>query len=339
MLSNASGFQRLSPAALSRSRFLRVAASALLPFVGLRPAAAAELNPELAQNGGAPETKDPVASGRMGAILVSQFGPVKIHSYLSPADGFHVNTQMIEGPTAVVIFDGQLLLPYAGEVASYVQALGKPVDRIILSHAHTDHWSGLQVLTERFPDARVFALDGVADQLRARGQARLDSFRPIYGDRIATNVTIPTQTITEGVQRIDGIAYDFKRFVDAESDLQLAALLPEQKVLMAFDLVFSPNEHAFTVVDHFDHWIMTLESLKPLQGYDTITIGHDTPVHRSAIDSTITYVKRAREIHAASADAKTYSESLKAAFPDRQQAGWVDFSARLLYAAPRSKPL
>src|ERR1700694_466398 len=335
MLSNTSGFQRLSQAALSRSRFLRLAASALLPFVGLRPSAAAELNPELAQNGGAPETKDPVASGRMGAILVSQFGPVKIHSYLSPADGFHVNTQMIEGPTAVVIFDGQLLLPYAGEVASYVQTLGKPVDRIILSHAHTDHWSGLQVLTERFPDARVFALDGVADQLRARGQARLDSFRPIYGDRIATKVIIPTETITEGLQRIDGIIYDFKRFVDAEADLQLAALLPEQKVLMAFDLVFSPNEHAFTVVDHFDHWMIVLEQLKALQDYDTITIGHDTPVHRSAIDSTISYVKRAREIHAASTDAKTYSESLKAAFPDRQQAGWVDFSAKLLYAARR----
>jgi hypothetical protein len=120
--------------------------------------------------------------------------------------------------------------------------------------------------------------------------------------------------------------------------LHLAALLPEQKVLMAFDLVFSPNEHAFTAVDHFDRWIIILESLKALQGYDTITIGHDTPVNRSAIDSTIVYVKRAKEIHAASAAAKTYSESLKAAFPDRQRAGWVDFSARpaLAVLVPRN---
>jgi hypothetical protein len=321
----------MSQAALSRSRFLRLAAGAL-PFVGLRLSAAAAPNPE---NGGAPGAKDAAAAGRMGAILVSQFGPVRIHSYLSPADGLQVNTQMIEGPNAVVIFDAQLLLPYADEVASYVRTLGKPVDRIILSHAHTDHWSGLQVLTERFPNAHVFALDGIADQLRARGQARLDSFRPIYGDRIATKVTVPTEIITEGLQRIDGITYDFKRFVDAESDLQLAALLPEQKLLMAFDLVFSPNEHAFTVVDHFDHWMIVLEQLKALQGYDTITIGHDMPVNRSAIDSTITYVKRAREIHAASADAKAYSESLKAAFPDRQLASVVDFSAKLLYAARR----
>jgi hypothetical protein len=334
MQSSHSVLQRLSQAALSRSQFLQFAAGALLPFVGLPPSAAAK-NPELAQNGGAPGTKDAAASDRMGAILVSQFGPVKIHSYLSPLDGFHVNTQMIEGPTAVVIFDGQLLLPYADEVASYVRTLGKPVERIILSHAHTDHWSGLQVLTERFPDARLFALDGVADQLRARGQARLNSFRPIYGDRIATKVTVPTETIAEGLQQIDGITYDFQRFVDAESDLQLAALLPEQKVLMAFDLVFSPNEHAFTVVDHFDHWMTVLEQLNALQGYDTITIGHDTPVQRSAIDSTITYVKRARVIHAASADAKTYSEGLKAAFPDRQHAEWIDLSARLLYASAR----
>jgi hypothetical protein len=160
LLSSNSGSQRVSQAALSRSRFLRLAAGALLPFVGWRPSAAAALNLEPAQNNSAPETKDAAAPRRMGAILVNQFGPVKIHSYLSPADGLQVNTQMIEGPNAVVIFDGQLLLRYADEVASYVQMLGKPIDRIILSHAHTDHWGGLQVLTERFPDARVFALEG-----------------------------------------------------------------------------------------------------------------------------------------------------------------------------------
>jgi metal-dependent hydrolase (beta-lactamase superfamily II) len=313
----------MSQAAMSRSRFLRLAAGALLPFIGLRLSAAADAG-----------TKDAAAPGRMGAILVSQFGPVKIHSYLSPADGLQVNTQMIEGPNAVVIFDGQLLLPYADEVASYVQTIGKRVDRIILSHAHTDHWGGLQVLTERFPDVRVFALDGVADQIRAGGPARLDRLRRNYGDKAAAKITVPTETITEGLQRIDGVTYEFKRFIDAESDLQLAALLPEQKVLMAFDLVYSPKQHAFTGGNHFDQWIIILETLMALQGYDSIIIGHDTPVDRFAIDSTMTYVKRAKAIHSVSTDAKTYSESLKTAFPDLQLAGFVDLSASYLYAAP-----
>jgi glyoxylase-like metal-dependent hydrolase (beta-lactamase superfamily II) len=216
-----------------------------------------------------------------------------------------------------------------------VETLGKPIDQIILSHAHTDHWGGLQALTERFASTRVFALDGIADQIRAKGPARLDGLRRTYGDRAATKVTVPTEIITEGPQRIDRITYDFRRFVDAESDLQLAVLLPEQKVLMAFDLVFSPNQHVFTGGDHFDHWLIVLESLKALQGYDRIIIGHDTPVDRFAIDSTMTYVKRAKEIHAASADAKTYTENLKVAFPNRQLARFVDLSASYLYAAPR----
>src|ERR1700722_20339362 len=173
MHSSNSGSQRLSQAAVSRSHFLRLAAGALFPFVGWRLPAAAAANPELAQTSGAPGTKDAAAPDRMGAVLVSQFGPVKIHSYLSPADGFQVNTQMVEGPNAVVIFDGQLLLPYADEVASYVETLGKPIDRIILSHAHTDHWGGLQVLTERFPDARVFAW--AASPTRSAPEARRGS--------------------------------------------------------------------------------------------------------------------------------------------------------------------
>src|SRR6266436_9273433 len=57
-------------------------------------------------------------------------------------------------------------------------------------------------------------LDGVADQVCARGPARLDSLRRIYGDKIATKVTVPTETITEGLQRIDGVTYDFKQLVD-----------------------------------------------------------------------------------------------------------------------------
>jgi hypothetical protein len=88
MLSNNSDFQRLSQAAPSRSQFLRLVAGALPPFVGWRLSAAAAANPEPAQKTDAPTTKDAAAPGRLGAILVSQFGPVKIHSYLSPSTAF-----------------------------------------------------------------------------------------------------------------------------------------------------------------------------------------------------------------------------------------------------------
>ena len=56
-----------------------------------------------------------------GNVYVSTYGQTKVHSYLSPPDGLMVNTQIVEGRSNVVIFDGQLHLPYAEEVASYIK--------------------------------------------------------------------------------------------------------------------------------------------------------------------------------------------------------------------------
>jgi len=113
------------------------------------------------------------------------------------------------------------------------------------------------------------------------------------------------------------------------------ALLPEQQVMLAFDLVFASRDHAFTLAGHFDNWVTILETLKEMPGYDTIIIGHDTPTDPSAFDATIAYLKRAKEIYAASKDGQSYASALKAAFPDRAQPGWVDFSGMALYSGQR----
>src|SRR6516165_9028476 len=162
-----------------------------------------------------------------GNVYVSTYGQTEVHSYLSPPDGLMVNTQIIEGRSSVVIFDGQLHLPYAEEVASYIKMIGKPVDRFILSHGHSDHWSGLQVLTERFPAAEVYAIAGVAELIRLRGSKTLERAKRLYGDRAATRVTVPSRILEEGVQEIDRVVYDFKKFEDGESEAQLRRFSPK----------------------------------------------------------------------------------------------------------------
>jgi glyoxylase-like metal-dependent hydrolase (beta-lactamase superfamily II) len=276
---------------------------------------------------------------RQGTVHVTQFGNVKIHSYVSPVDGWLVNSQIVEGPTGLIIFDAQLLLPYAEEVADYAAHLGKPVSRIVVSHAHPDHWSGLQILTRRFPSARVFALQGIAEAVKTRGESVLTGMRRSFGERVASEVTVPTEVLAEGDQAIDGVAYKFRKYADAESDLQLVALLPDQKVMLAFDLVFSPRDHIFIVASNFDHWIGILQDLKQdlkeNGDYETILIGHDGPVDRTAFEATRVYLLNAKDAYATHADAKGYVDALKTAFPDRERSEWLEFSSRLLYAPPR----
>jgi len=281
---------------------------------------------------GAREAAAATPAGLQGQVVTSELGSLKIHTYVSPPQGFLVGTQIVEGPTQLIVFDGQLLKPYAEEVARLAAGLGKPVSRIIVSHAHPDHWSGLEVLTARFPQAPVYALPDVAAQITAQGDTMLDGLRRVFGDSVASKKTVPTEMLAEGEQRIDGVRFDFRRVIDAESDVQLLALLPDQKVMLAFDLVFAPTDHVFTVVPHFDHWIQIIEGLQKLDEYKRIFVGHGLPTGREAYGSTVEYLRKAKEIYRDAPDGKAYADALKAAFPQRLQPGWADFSGRVLYA-------
>jgi len=263
---------------------------------------------------------------------VRTHGDVRIHAYISPEDGLLTNAVIVEGPNKLIIFDAQFFLPYAAELAAYANSLKKPVDRIVLSHIHLDHWSGLSILFAEFPYAPIYAPRGVADYLCAHGQKILDARRPAFGERIPLRPTIPTHVLPEGTETIDGVRLEFLRFVDAESALQLVTIVPDQRTLLAFDLAFAPNEHVFTVTGHFDNWMQILDGLKALQTFDWILSGHGEPTDRSALDATIAYLKKGKEAYAVSKEAGIYASRMKAAFPERQHPGWIDISASLLYS-------
>jgi glyoxylase-like metal-dependent hydrolase (beta-lactamase superfamily II) len=120
----------------------------------------------------------------LGTVRVHTWGDVKTHTYISPEDGLLANTQIVEGLTKLIIFDAQYFLTYAAEAAAYASSLNKPVERIVVSHVHLDHWSGLPVLSAQFPAAPICAPRGVAEYLLAHGQKILDARRPVFGDRI-----------------------------------------------------------------------------------------------------------------------------------------------------------
>ena len=270
-------------------------------------------------------------TGLAASVRLCGFGEVTLHTYIAPEDGLLVNTQIVEGPTRLIIFDAQYFLPHAAEAATYAKSLGKPVERIILSHVHLDHWSGLEAFLRQFPEAPVYGPRGLADYLRDNGQRILNARRPVLGERIPAHPTIPNRTLTEGFEVIDGIPFEFRRYLDAASALQLVTLLPAQRTLLAFDLAFAPDQHVFTVTPHFDNWIAIMRELGALPEYDLVLSGHGGPTDRLAIDATIRYLEKGKAVYAGSKDASEYARRMKRAFPDRNHPGWIDIAASLLY--------
>ena len=269
----------------------------------------------------------------LGRVAAKDYRGVKIHTYNSPEEGLYVASQIVETADGLVVFDAVFHTSHAEELADYIAGLGKPVNRIVLSHIHPDHWSGLGVLHARFPDAPIYALPEITAYIRENGQKILDARNAAFGPVVAKTPTLPDHDLATGPATIGGVRFDFERQPDGESDWQTIVRLPDAGVVMAFDLVFPAETHLFTVADHFDHWVEILRGLKgdASKGYDTLMIGHGAPVGFDVIDGNISYLHKAKDIHAANSTAESYAEALKAAYPGYYGGGWVDFSSLLLY--------
>ncbi|MCX6635651.1 MAG: MBL fold metallo-hydrolase, partial [Acidobacteria bacterium] len=78
---------------------------------------------------------------------------VTLHCLSSGEDGEFVNSVIIETGRALVVIDTMNLIPYSRELRSYADSLGKTIERVLITHAHPDHWFGL----DSFKDVPTFA--------------------------------------------------------------------------------------------------------------------------------------------------------------------------------------
>lgn len=267
-----------------------------------------------------------------GTVVTLEGDAARTHTYSAPEASFFVNSHAIETDHALVLLDGQLMRPYAAEFADYVESLGKPVERILLSHVHPDHFAGLPVIADRFPGVELHALAEIKAYLDANVRAMLDNRAGALGDALDGRAPVIGKVLPVGEEIIDGLTYRFSHLVDAESQHSLLIELPQLGTTVPVDVVFRNEYHLFTTGPFFDPWSDALVALRERLGSaERLLVGHGAPTDPSEIDGNLAYLAEAKAIHAQAADPEQYAEQLKAAFPERSQGAWVDFSGLMLY--------
>ncbi|MCD0452733.1 MBL fold metallo-hydrolase [Actinocorallia sp. API 0066] len=256
-----------------------------------------------------------------GTVTVVGKGQVKAHSYRAPADGLHVTTQLIETPKRIIAIDGQLTLEYADEVVEYARGLGKPLDRLIISHAHPDHFQG----AGRF-GVPIHALPETITAIGAMGDLTDPS-----GRAVPLADVMPGVKVVEGTDLIDGIPFVFDHLRGGEVADTLVVGLPEHRILAAQDVV-SDRVHLWLADRDFAGWEANLSRLTS-QHYETILPGHGAPVGPEIWTAVTDYLTIARDF--ADADADTYRAAMTERFPDHGGTEMIDlaFAHR---AAPHS---
>lgn len=243
--------------------------------------------------------------------IVKEVGDVKIHTFISP-DMFLANaTHIIEGPNELVLVDGQFIVPFAMQYRGYADALGKPINRVYLSHAHVDHFFGLGAA---FADVDIYALPETIKFLEEQGEALRAARAAEYGPFVADKVVIPNKTAAAGTEVIDGVTYELVVNTDAETDFQLAIKLPELGVYITQDLLYSGG-HMY-ITEHLDHWISILQDLHASE-YETFLPGHGAPADKAEVAENIKYLETAKQALTEVSDGEAFKAKLKEAFPNR----------------------
>ncbi|MEH0517579.1 MBL fold metallo-hydrolase [Streptomyces stelliscabiei] len=255
-----------------------------------------------------------------GTVTVLDRGAVRIHSYMSPADTFHTTTQLIETPARIIAIDAQLLPAYADEALAYARGLGKPLDRLIVTHAHPDHYNG----AARF-DVPVHALPQVREQIIARGDSRLPT-----GQVIPLPDFTPTVDLTPGTETVDGIPFVFEAVTGGEAADELLVKLPEQGVLVAQDLVYN-DVHLYLGNNDITGWEHALDLLAAQTGYDTVLAGHGLPTGPEIYPDIRRYLTDARALLGDDGDA--YKKAIVDRYPTHVGPFIIDIANRSLFPA------
>lgn len=252
-----------------------------------------------------------------GVMTVIDKGDVRVHSYMASDAGLNVTTQLIETPGRLIAVDGQVNVADADEVVEYARGLGKPLDRLIVTHEHPDHFQG----AARF-NAPIHALPVVRDQMAARGDLQDLNGVPVLAAEVA-----PSVLVAPGTEVVDGVPFVFEAVSGGETADQLLIRLPEHGVLVAQDLVYHQT-HVFVGHNDIDRWQDILQDLAD-PAYDTILPGHGLPTGQAVFAEMAEYLQAAREL--LGDDGQAYKQAIIERFPAHRIPFIIDISNYYLF--------
>ena len=266
-----------------------------------------------------------IARDTGATISIQNLGEITVHSYVAPEAAFANNTHIIETENKLVLIDTQFLLPMAQDYRAYADSLGKPIERLVITHEHPDHFLG----SAAFADVPVQALEAVSSAIEANGQQEVDEKRAQFGDAIASTFVVP-EVLEPGAADIDGVEFVFQAVMNAEAETQVVTKLPAHGVVSVGDIVYS-GVHLI-LAGQPPTWIKALQDLQAeIDQYSVVLPGHGTSTNTDSYDANIAWLSKAGEFMGTAKTGDEFKSGLVETFPDLGMAAAIDFVLPFLF--------
>lgn len=223
-------------------------------------------------------TADPTVGSGLGyELFVSESIPLALPDRLPNGEGrtwAPISTTLVHGERDAVLIDPPLTAAQAVAVGDWVEAGGRRLTHILVTHAHGDHWFTADMLAGRFPGAQVTALAATIEQMHRALTARKSFWDKILPGQIPAS---PVTAVPPDGNRIELENHELVLVDVGHSDTDDTGVvhIPDLHLVVAGDVLYN-GVHQFLVESGGvgrDAWrkaIGVVEALAPRQ----IVAGH-----------------------------------------------------------------
>ncbi|QSE97025.1 MBL fold metallo-hydrolase [Fulvivirga lutea] len=256
---------------------------------------------------------------------------INIKVFSSSDLGFFVNSTIVYGKKDAILFDAQLLQSEAQKVVDIIKNLDRQLKTIFISHAHADHYFGLETFLRAFPDVKIYAHSSVVADARKTTDHQIIGMKQLYQELIPDSIPIPEP-------------YDDLTFRIEEDDIQIipnlagdiapstAYFIPSVQTMIAGDVVFN-NIHPWTVDTNNkerEQWIDSLEKLKSFNP-QVVVSGHkdiNQPDSPSSLNFMINYLTEFNRAIKSFTNSHDVIKHMRQKFPEAKKTGILNIGAK-----------
>ncbi len=244
-----------------------------------------------------------------------------------------VNSHLILGEREAVLVDAQFTRSDARRVVSLIRSSGKNLKTIWITHAHPDHYFGLEILLKAFPKAEVFARPSVVKEIQNTAEGKWSYWKPIYQRDLVTDIhslISKIRSYDDDHIILEGHDLNIVDFKAAESEESAGIYIPFLKSLISGDMVY--NRVHLWLADKEGNpasWKRQLSKLPSEFNVEKIYPGHGPNGGLELVASNIRYIEAFEDIMKNMHDRQDAKNRMRSLYPDSKLSVISDLSVDL----------